>query len=140
MAGIWPVMNQLVGLRTPIPVVSNRSYAEPNAPVRRCIREFVRAWPNLTETTITGVHFIEADSPDEIGTAVARFVRRLRSAQQDGLSDQRSCYMSVHEQPRAPGIFDFPRWLMKMRTRSRNQGAHRFVVQNRLLTTLAPSL
>jgi hypothetical protein len=100
MGGIWPVMNQLVGLRTPIPVVSNRSYAEPDAPVRRCIREFVRTWPNLTETTtITGGHFIEADSPDEIDTAVARFVWRMRSAQQDGLSDQRSCYMSVHEQP-----------------------------------------
>ena len=96
--------------------------------------------PNLTETTITGVHFIEADTPDEIGTAVARFVRRLRSAQQDGLSDQRRGYMSVHEQPRAPGIFDLPRWLMKMRTWSRNQGAHRFVVRNPLLTTLAPSL
>jgi hypothetical protein len=41
-------MNQLVGLRTPIPVVSNRSYAEPDALVRRCIREFVRAWPNLS--------------------------------------------------------------------------------------------
>ena len=74
-------MNQLVGLRTPIPVVSNRSYAEPNAPVRRCIREFVRTWPNLTETTtITGVHFIEADSPGEIGTAVARFVEDARGA------------------------------------------------------------
>ena len=134
-------MNQLVGLRTPIPVVSNRSYAEPDAPVRRCIREFVRTWPNLTETTtITGGHFIEADSPDEIGTAVARFVWRMRSAQQDGLSDQRSCYMSVHEQPRAPGIFDLPRWPMKIRTWSRNQGAHRFVVRNPLLTTLAPSL
>jgi len=92
-------MNQLVGLRTPIPVVSNRSYAEPDAPVRRCIREFVRTWPNLTETTITGVHFIEAHSPNEIGTAVAQFVRSLRAAQQDGLSDQRSYYMSVHEQP-----------------------------------------
>jgi haloalkane dehalogenase len=73
-------MNQLVGLRTPIPVVSNRSYAEPDAPVRRCIREFVRTWPNLTETTVTGVHFIEADGPDQIGTAVAQFVRRLRAA------------------------------------------------------------
>ena len=48
--------------------------------------------------------------------------------------------MSVHEQPRAPGIFDLPRWLMKMRTWSRNQGAPRFVVRNLLLTTLAPSL
>jgi haloalkane dehalogenase len=26
------------------------------------------------------VHFIQEDSPDEIGTAVAQFVRRLRSA------------------------------------------------------------
>src|SRR5882762_10188688 len=103
MGGIWPVMNQLVGLRTPSPVVSNRSYADPDALVRSCIREFVRAWPNLTETTITGVHFIEVNSPDEIGTAVAQFVRRLRAVRQDGLSDQRSCYMSVHEQPRAPG-------------------------------------
>jgi hypothetical protein len=92
-------MNQLVGLRTPIPVVSNRSYPEPDAPVRRCIREFVRTWPNLTETTVTGVLFIEADGPDQIGTAVAQFVRRLRAALQDGLSDQWSCYMSVHEQP-----------------------------------------
>ena len=92
-------MNQLVGLRTPIPVVSNRAYAEPDAPVRRCIHEFVRTWPNLSETTITGVHFIEVNSPDEIGTAVARFVRRLRAVRQDGLSDQRSYYMSVHEQP-----------------------------------------
>ena len=99
MGGIWPVMNQLVGLRTPSPVVSNRSYADPDALVRSCIREFVSAWPNLTETTITGVHFIEADTPDEIGTAVAQFVRSLRAAQQDGLSDQRSYYMSVHEQP-----------------------------------------
>ncbi len=80
MGGIWPVMNQLVGLRTPIPVVSNRSYAEPDAVVRRCVREFVRAWPNLIETTISGVHFIEADSPDEIGAAVAQFVRTLRAA------------------------------------------------------------
>jgi haloalkane dehalogenase len=35
---------------------------------------------HLTETTITGVHFIEPDSPDEIGAAVAQFVRRLRAA------------------------------------------------------------
>ena len=41
-------------------------------------REVCRAWPNQTEVTVTGRHFIQEDSPDEIGTAVADFVRRLR--------------------------------------------------------------
>jgi haloalkane dehalogenase len=50
--------------------------AEPGAVVRGRIRELIRTWPNLTETTITGGHFVQEDSPDEIGTAVADFVRR----------------------------------------------------------------
>jgi hypothetical protein len=105
-------MNQLVGLRTLIPVVSNRSYAEPDALVRRCVREFVRVWPNLTKTTISGVHFIEADSPDE--------------------SDQ--------EQPRASGIFDFVSLASMMWTWPRDQGAQHFVVRNRLLAALVSSV
>src|SRR5689334_8910841 len=39
----------------------------------------IRAWPNLTETTVSGLHFVQEDSPDEIGTAIAQFVRKLRS-------------------------------------------------------------
>jgi haloalkane dehalogenase len=54
--------------------------AEPGAIVRGRIRELIRTWPNLTETTVSGVHFIQEDSPDEIGNSVAQFVRRLRSA------------------------------------------------------------
>jgi haloalkane dehalogenase len=54
--------------------------AEPGAIVRGRIRELVRTWPNLTETTVSGVHFVQEDSPDEIGTAVAEFVRKLRGA------------------------------------------------------------
>jgi len=42
-------------------------------------REICRAWPNQTEVTVKGTHFIQEDSPDEIGTAVAEFVRGLRS-------------------------------------------------------------
>ena len=42
-------------------------------------REFCRTWPNQTEVTVKGTHFIQEDSPDEIGRAVADFVRRLRS-------------------------------------------------------------
>jgi len=53
--------------------------AEPGAIVHGRIRDVVRSWPNLTETTVTGLHFVQEDSPDEIGTAVAQFVRKLRS-------------------------------------------------------------
>lgn len=52
--------------------------AEPGALVRGRIRDFVRTWPNQTEVTVKGVHTIQEDSPDEIGIAVADFVRRLR--------------------------------------------------------------
>ena len=34
-------------------------------------REFCRGWPNQTEVTVTGSHFIQEDSPDEIGAAIA---------------------------------------------------------------------
>ncbi|MBL6749041.1 MAG: haloalkane dehalogenase [Nevskia sp.] len=42
-------------------------------------REVCRRWPNQSEITVKGSHFIQEDSPDEIGRAVAAFVRRLRS-------------------------------------------------------------
>ena len=41
-------------------------------------REVCRAWPNQTEVTVKGLHFLQEDSPDEIGKAVAEFVRRVR--------------------------------------------------------------
>jgi haloalkane dehalogenase len=41
-------------------------------------REVCRAWPNQTEVTVKGLHFIQEDSPDEIGQAVAAFVAPLR--------------------------------------------------------------
>jgi haloalkane dehalogenase len=51
--------------------------AQPGAVVNSRIRELIRRWPNLTETTISGIHFVQEDSPDEIGAAVAQFVRKL---------------------------------------------------------------
>jgi haloalkane dehalogenase len=41
-------------------------------------REVCRAWPNQTEITVKGLHFLQEDSPDDIGRAVASFVRRIR--------------------------------------------------------------
>lgn len=52
--------------------------AEPGAIVRGRFRDFVRTWPNQTEITVSGVHFLQEDSPREIGTAIAEFVRGLR--------------------------------------------------------------
>jgi haloalkane dehalogenase len=40
-------------------------------------REFCRAWPNQQEVTVRGSHFLQEDSPGEIGQAIARFLRRL---------------------------------------------------------------
>jgi haloalkane dehalogenase len=42
-------------------------------------RDFCRSWPNQTEVTVKGLHFLQEDSPDEIGAAVAAFVRRCRA-------------------------------------------------------------
>ena len=38
-------------------------------------REFCRTWPNQQEVTVKGLHFIQEDSPAEIGQAVANFLK-----------------------------------------------------------------
>ena len=40
-------------------------------------REFCRTWPNQREVTVAGTHFIQEDSPDEIGSAVAEWLDSL---------------------------------------------------------------
>jgi haloalkane dehalogenase len=54
--------------------------ADPGSIVRGRVRDFVRSWPNQTEVSVPGSHFIQEDSPDEIGAAVASFVRAVRAA------------------------------------------------------------
>ena len=44
--------------------------AEPGAILIGNQREFCRAWPNQTEVTVKGAHFIQEDSADEIGRAI----------------------------------------------------------------------
>ncbi|MCY4366390.1 MAG: haloalkane dehalogenase [Chloroflexi bacterium] len=51
--------------------------AEPGAILTGAQREFCRAWPNQQEVTVPGVHFIQEDSPDEVGTAIAEWYRRI---------------------------------------------------------------
>jgi haloalkane dehalogenase len=45
--------------------------AEPGAILTGPQREFCRSWKNQTELTVPGIHFIQEDSPDEIGRAIA---------------------------------------------------------------------
>ena len=51
--------------------------ADPGAILRGAQREFCRSWPNQTEVTVPGLHFIQEDSPNEIGSAVADWYRTL---------------------------------------------------------------
>jgi haloalkane dehalogenase len=55
--------------------------AEPGSILVGRQRELCRQWPNQTEVTVPGLHFIQEDSPDEIGAHTADFVKRLRSSQ-----------------------------------------------------------
>ncbi|HSP17679.1 MAG TPA: haloalkane dehalogenase [Thermoanaerobaculia bacterium] len=50
---------------------------DPGAIVRGRTLEFCRTWPNQTEVTVKGVHFLQEDSPDEIGKALEKFVRSV---------------------------------------------------------------
>ena len=40
-------------------------------------REFCRSWPNQTEVTVKGLHFVQEDSPTEIGQAIAAWYDNL---------------------------------------------------------------
>lgn len=45
--------------------------AEPGAILTGPQREFCRSWPNQVEVTVSGIHFIQEDSPDDIGSSIA---------------------------------------------------------------------
>lgn len=48
--------------------------ANPGSILTGKAREFCRSWPNQTEVTVAGLHFIQEDSPNEIGSAVAQWL------------------------------------------------------------------
>lgn len=51
--------------------------AEPGSILVGPPRDFCRQWPNQREVTVKGLHFIQEDSPVEIGRAIADFVANL---------------------------------------------------------------
>ena len=51
--------------------------AAPGAILIGAQREFCRAWPNQQEVTVAGNHFLQEDSPDEIGEAIAHWRKSI---------------------------------------------------------------
>ena len=52
--------------------------AEPGAILTGAMRDACRCWPNQTEITVAGSHFVQEDSPDDIGAGIAAWLRQLR--------------------------------------------------------------
>ena len=52
--------------------------AEPGSILVGAQRDFCRTWRNQTEVTVKGLHFIQEDSPDEIGRALAEWIATLQ--------------------------------------------------------------
>ena len=48
--------------------------AEPGAILTGAQRDLCRSWSNQTEVTVAGSHFIQEDSPDEIGAAIVSWL------------------------------------------------------------------
>jgi haloalkane dehalogenase len=48
--------------------------ADPGAMLRGAARDLVRGWPNVSEVTVKGTHFIQEDSGEEIGQAIANWL------------------------------------------------------------------
>ena len=48
--------------------------ADPGSILVGAQREFCRSWPNQTEVTVPGLHFIQEDSPEPIGAAVSSWL------------------------------------------------------------------
>lgn len=55
-------------------------FGDPGAVLSGLARDVCRAWPNQQEITVKGRHFLQEDSPDEIGHALAHFVASVRGA------------------------------------------------------------
>ena len=58
--------------------------AEPGSILVGKQREICRRWRNQTEVTVKGSHFIQEDSPDEIGRSVAELSRAPRHDRRAG--------------------------------------------------------
>ena len=50
---------------------------DPGALIAGPVRDLVRSWPNVSEVTVPGIHFLQEDSADLIGEAIASWFDQL---------------------------------------------------------------
>jgi len=76
-ADVVAIVDQYAGWLSGSPLPKLFVNADPGSILVGAQREFCRRWPNQREVTVKGTHFIQEDSPAEIGRAVAAFLRDL---------------------------------------------------------------
>ena len=57
---------------------------DPGALIKGRTLDFCQTWPNQTEVRVKGLHFLQEDSPDEIGKALQEFVKSIRKTTSAG--------------------------------------------------------
>ncbi len=76
-ADVVEIVNEYQAFLAQTPIPKLFINAEPGSILVGRQRELCRRWPNQREVTVKGLHFIQEDSPDEIGAAVAKFAADL---------------------------------------------------------------
>jgi haloalkane dehalogenase len=76
-ADVVAIVSEYATFLTASPVPKLFVNADPGSILVGAQREFCRRWPNQHEVTVKGAHFIQEDSPSEIGRAIAGFLRGL---------------------------------------------------------------
>jgi len=78
-ADVVAIVDEYARWLTKSPVPKLFVNAEPGVILTGAQRHFCRTWSNQDEVTVRGSHFVQEDSPREIGEALATFLSRLRS-------------------------------------------------------------
>jgi haloalkane dehalogenase len=78
-ADVVAIVDEYARWLTKSPVPKLFVNAEPGVILTGAQRGFCRTWSNQDEVTVRGSHFVQEDSPREIGEALATFLSRLRS-------------------------------------------------------------
>jgi haloalkane dehalogenase len=78
-ADVVAIVDEYARWLTKSPVPKLFVNAEPGVILTGAQRNFCRTWSNQDEVAVRGSHFVQEDSPREIGEALATFLSRLRS-------------------------------------------------------------
>ncbi|MCP2339277.1 haloalkane dehalogenase [Actinomadura rupiterrae] len=76
-ADVAAVVEEYGGWLSRSPVPKLLVSAEPGAILVGRALEFARTWPNQREVKVAGIHYVQEDSADQIGTALREFIAGL---------------------------------------------------------------